>query len=131
MQQQQRLFETKSGHSKCSRTQLTLTHLPPTARATPTRIVAATPLALCARLTRTGLVIEAKSMFDEPIEIGLIRFADVFDHATNAELERGERGAAIDDGERRKKNVDFDLAHQPLLVIYTTTDALTGDAADN
>lgn len=31
-------------------------------------------------MKRAGLVIKAKSMFEEPIRIGLIRFADLYDH---------------------------------------------------
>lgn len=64
-----------------------------------------------------GLVIKARSMFDEPIRIGLIRFADAYDHLDDQheqpnKIKRHEAAAAT--------VRDFSLSHQPLLVIYTT-----------
>ena len=43
----------------------------------------------------------AKSMFDEPVRLGLIRFADAHDHPAG-------------------QLSDFDASHQPLLVLYSS-----------
>lgn len=59
-------------------------------------------------------------MFDEPIRIGLIRFADVYDHVAVPE----------DQAERRRWQADFDRSHQPLLVIYTTVNERPQGAPD-
>lgn len=96
-------------------------------------------------------------MFDEPIRVGLIRFADAYDHynqqrhqqhswqspANQAQVEGNSThfGAARETGRppgrRRRRHDqepeasaaaqrqaraarDFDLSHQPLLVLYTT-----------
>lgn len=93
-------------------------------------------------------------MFDEPIKVGLIRFADAYDHyfhraqAADDQLDGagapsrggppgGRKPAREDDpvrlasgetadeeGRRQQRQQaravrDFDLSHQPLLVIYT------------
>ena len=62
-------------------------------------------------------------MFEEPVRIGLIRFADAYDQrAQFAPIVRGSplggpTGPPRQERERRRR---FDADHQPLLVIYTT-----------
>ena len=65
-----------------------------------------------------GLVIRAKSMFDEPIRTGLIRFADAYDQAQQTEPD-SRRARAVRPPARRAARNSFSLSHQPLLVIYT------------
>lgn len=80
-----------------------------------------------------GLVIKAKSMFDEPIRIGLIRFADRYDNSNRTTAskrhkdEEEEQPKQENGNERGIEATDFDMDHQPILVIYTTT-AATADA---
>lgn len=71
-------------------------------------------------------------MFDEPIKIGLIRFADLYDHQT---IRSGARKRNNKDRQYRhnseqmeevgssikRDELEFDSSHQPILVIYTTT----------
>lgn len=91
-------------------------------------------------------------MFEEPIRIGLIRFADLYDHhrASSNELPAttiGLNGDSMGEEEEheeeatdwqhrqqvatttkdqislqleRKRALEFDSSHQPILVIYTT-----------
>lgn len=72
----------------------------------------------------TGLVIKAKSMFDEPIRVGLIRFADLYDHR-QPEAPQPERrdpqSHLRDSSATQEQPWEFDASHQPLLVIYTST----------
>lgn len=58
-------------------------------------------------------MIKTKSMFDEPIKIGLIRFADLYDHST---YERDP--SQPNEGAVRLNNLD--ISQQPTLLIYTT-----------
>lgn len=73
---------------------------------------------------KIGLVIKAKSMFDEPIRIGLIRFADLYDHENgnqNKDLQDRHNSEQLEEVPWNKESaMDFDSSHQPILVIYTT-----------
>lgn len=85
--------------------------------------------------SRTGLVIKAKSMLNEPVRIGLIRFADAYDHSS-AQLRSGQSESKfkLDQSEQSQQTQlrrsaqqsqsarfrHFDLSHQPLLVVYTS-----------
>lgn len=94
--------------------------------------------------TTTGLVIKAKSMFEEPIRIGLIRFADLYDQravgrrrrcldkttssAADARHMNANEAAGSTNGngnEFAEPSAEFNSNHQPTLVIYTTTTTTT------
>lgn len=67
-------------------------------------------------------------MFDEPIRIGLIRFADLYDHFHyRFEGQKDRTSSAADSGHREA--AEFDLSHQPALVIYTSS-SVAAAAAD-
>lgn len=66
-------------------------------------------------------------MFDEPIRIGLIRFADLYDHHWQAAERIGGDGARPTIG---KEAIEFDLSHQPALVIYTASSSAASDRVE-
>jgi hypothetical protein len=70
-------------------------------------------------------------MFDEPIRVGLIRFADAYDDADQEAPDWGGRAAAkqvaagrpaSSEQTDRQTRAGFSLSHQPLLVVYTARD---------
>lgn len=63
-------------------------------------------------------------MFEEPVGIGLIRFADAYDHWRTEQQEETDDGGEEEEGGGQEERApgqlrEFDLSHQPLLVIYT------------
>lgn len=74
-------------------------------------------------------MIKAKSMFDEPIKNGLIRFADFYDHRRQLGRDDNDEPEISNNDDYNSNDhykqheisrvLEFDSSHQPILVIYT------------